>query len=400
MKSNILHILPSFGPKSFGIGPVALNLLREQRELGFDARIWCLDLDNEADLRWDVFSRELPDTSIQIFPRSWPTLFRYSLAMERAVSSDTGRNISIVHQHGIWSGISRTTNIMRQRYGTPTIVAPHGSIEGWALNKSWWKKRLALAFYERKNLQSASCLHACSHQEVAGFREFGLSNPVAVIPNGISMSWLKSEGNGIAFRRQFGIPESKRILLYLSRITPVKGLPMLIQAIGSMKQQMTDWVLVLAGADEFGHLKEIQQAVLNADLQHSVMFTGMLMGQIKRDAFSAADLLVLPTFRENFGIVVAEALGAGVPVITTNGAPWEDLVTHGCGWWTEISADALAVALKAAFSKTSKELKTMGERGRELVSTRYTWTISAQMTIELYEWLLGHKEKPMFLVTD
>jgi len=320
--------------------------------------------------------------------------------MEKAASSDVGRHISIVHQHGVWTGISRTTNIMRQRYETPSIVAPHGSLERWALNKSMWKKRIALTLYEQENLRKASCLHACSHQEVAGFRDFGLSSPVAVIPNGIGMSWLNSKGDGLAFRKQFNIPESKRILLYLSRITPIKGLPMLIQALGSIKQQMKDWVLVLAGADEFGHLKEVQQAVSEAGLKQYVVFTGMLTGQLKRDAFATAEMFVLPTLRENFAIVVAESLGAGVPVITTKGAPWQDLITHDCGWWTDVSADALADAVQDAIQKTPAELKAMGERGRTLASSHYTWKQAAQMTIELYDWLLGRRERPGFVIMN
>jgi len=324
----------------------------------------------------------------------------YSLSMEKAVLGDEGRNISIVHQHGIWTGITRVTRKFRLILNVPSVIAPHGSLESWALKRSSWKKNIALSLYEQQNLKNASCLHACSHQEVAGFRDFGLSNPVAVIPNGVSTLWLQSEGSGPAFRDKFDIPESKRILLYLSRITPVKGLPMLMEALGSIRQHLSGWVLVIAGAEEFGHLKVVQQAVVDNGLQNNVLFTGLLKEQLKRDAFDASDLFILPTLRENFAIVVAEALGAGVPVITTKGAPWEDLVTHDCGWWTDVSADALAVAVRDAIQKTPEELKVMGERGRNLVSTKYTWKQAAQMTIELYKWLLNRRERPEFVITD
>jgi glycosyltransferase involved in cell wall biosynthesis len=249
-------------------------------------------------------------------------------------------------------------------------------------------------------VEKTSCLHACSQQEVAGYRDFGLSNPVAIIPNGIGISWLQSEGSGSAFRKEFEIPESKRILLYLSRITPIKGLPMLMDAIGSIRQQFSDWALVIAGADEFGHLQDVQKAVSDFGLQNTVIFTGMLKDQLKRDAFAAADVFVLPTLREAAPVVVLEALGTGVPVITTKGAPWQDLVTHNCGWWTDISADALAFALLEASQKSPAELNAMGERGRTMVSVHYSWEKAARMTIELYEWLLERRERPAFVVTD
>lgn len=395
---NILHNIYSVGPGSFGLGSVALNLIREQGCLGYDSRIWCLD--NEEDRRWAAAKSGVPEDKIQSFTTTGPGSLGLSFAMEKTTKGDGGRNISIVHQHALWKGVSRTTNILRQRYGTPTIVAPHGSLEEWALKKSWWKKRVSLVLYERENLQRSSCLHACSHQEVAGFREFGLANPVAVIPNGIGTSWLQSEGSSSAFRKEFEIPESKRILLYLSRIAPIKGLPMLMEALGSIRQHFSDWVLVLAGADEFGHLQDVQKAVSEFGLQNNVVFTGLLKDQLKRDAFAAADVFVLPTLREAAPVVVLEALGAGVPVITTRGAPWQDLVIHECGWWTDISANALASALLEVAQKSPAELNAMGERGRTMVSAHYSWEKAARMTIELYEWLLEHRERPAFVVTD
>lgn len=109
---------------------------------------------------------------------------------------------------------------------------------------------------------------------------------------------------------------------------------------------------------------------------------------------------MLPTYRENFSVVVAEALGAGVPVLTTKGAPWEDLVTHRCGWWTEISAAGIAEALRDALQHPQAELQAMGQRGKELVACKYTWQHSAEMTLMLYQWLLGHGERPDFVLTE
>lgn len=390
-------MMPGVGPSSFGLGPVGLNLAKEQNDLGVEAAIWCLD--DESDILWACESSGLSTSRVRGFAHTGPRTLGLSFAMERAFKNEQD-TCDIIHQHGIWTGLSRVSNIARSRHHTPVVVAPHGSLEAWAKRKSWWKKKLALSFYERRNLKSASCLHACSYQEAAGFREHGLCNPVAVIPNGVGSSWLKSDGYGVRFRRIHSIPESKRIILYLSRITPIKGLPMLMEAFGEIRHQLADWVLVIAGADEFKHLQVVRKAVCDFGLQKTVIFTGLLKDQLKRDAFSAADIFILPTLRENFAIVVTEALGAGVPVITTKGAPWQDLIMHDCGWWTDISAEALAVALREGIAKTQEELKAMGERGRALVRKKYTWTQSAQMTIELYEWLQGSQKRPDFVVMD
>jgi len=395
---NIIHNIYSVGPGSFGLGPVALNLCREQNILGHRAEIWCNDTAEDA--RWSEMSVKLSSEKIRRFPYVGPKALRYSPAMVKAAAGAEGGIFDVVHQHCIWLANSRITLQLRGKHNVPSVVAPHGSLEPWALQRSSLKKRIALPLYERENLQNASCLHALSEQEVGGFRDFGLKNHVAVIPNGISHSWLESEGDPVAFRRRFDIKPEKRILLFLSRITPIKGLPLLIEALTEIRNELTDWVLVLAGSDEFNHMRDIQGAVIKHKLEKHVVFTGLLVDQVKRDAYAAADLFVLPTKREAAPVVVLEALGAGVPVLTTKGSPWENLLTYRCGWWTDVASEAIAQALKDAVNRTPAELRSMGERGKELVADKYTWSESAQMTIMLYEWLLNLRGIPEFVVSN
>lgn len=391
---KIVHVIPNVGASSFGPAQVVLHLAKEQLRLGHESRIWCLD--GEADRRWAAEFCGYDLQRIEGFAVSAPRPLRMSREMERAALRETGE-IEVMHQHALWTGVSRVPSLLRRRCGVPAVVSPHGALEEWALKKSRWKKAVALSLYERSNLRHAACLHACSEQEVPGLRAFGLNNPVAVIPNGIGSSWLMSEGDGARFRDRFGIPREKRILLYLSRITPVKGLPLLIEALTAVRRQLDDWTVVIAGGDQFGHLSEVQEAVSRRRLGEHVVFTGLLDGQDKRDAFAAAELFVLPTRREAAPVVVLEALGAGVPVVTTKGAPWEDLVRHRCGWWVEVDSGAIAEALKAAMGKGPEELRFMGGRGKELVAFRYSWERSAEMTVELYRWLLGQGARPEFV---
>jgi glycosyltransferase involved in cell wall biosynthesis len=383
---------------SFGLGPVALNLALEQGRLSCDSRIWCLD--SSEDRRWASQTYGFPEEKIQLFQRSWPNMLGYSLAMEKAARGRAEEKVHIVHQHGVWAGLSRSSNIMRDRCGAPIVVTPHGSLQSWAVRKSLWKKKLALALYEGINLHNASCFHAVGESEVADIRNFGLMNPVAVIPNGISQQWLDSDGNAESFRERFEISHDRRILLFLSRITPKKGLPMLLQSIHSLKKDFADWVLVIAGADEFGHKAKLLSIIKNLGLQDRVIFTGPLFDDTKRDAFTAADLFVLPSYSEGAPIVILESLAAGIPVVATKASPWKDLVMFQCGWLTEINQNALTEALEDALGKDSKELHEMGKRGRELVSVNYTWKKSAQMTIDLYEWLLARQERPEFVFME
>jgi glycosyltransferase involved in cell wall biosynthesis len=394
---NIVHLIHSVGPASFGLGPVALNLAREQALLGNHAEVWSLD--GDGDRKWAADSSGVRFESLRGFPSSVPHTLRWSREMERQAHAEAAR-ISVLHLHNLWTGMSRIPNQLRSSHGIATVISPHGALQQWALRKSRWKKAIALALYERNNLHNAACFHAVGEKEIADIRDFGLRQPIAVITNGISTDWLESAGAGAAFRQQFGIAPGRRILLFLSRITPKKGLPLLLEALEFIQPAFPDWCLVIAGADEFGHQAEVEAQIRQRGLVEAVIMPGPLFGQAKRDAFAAAELFVLPSYSEGAPIVILEALGAGVPVLATKASPWPQLVSHGCGWWTEITVDAIVEALREACAQTPDRLKQMGAQGKELVATRFTWRQAAGKTIELYEWLLRKRKKLDFVVLD
>ena len=394
-KLRILHLSSFVGKRSFGVGPVALNLARGQQTLGYHAQIWSCDLESEAG-ELEVQNHLHPNT-IRTFSIFGPSRLAYSPAMKRTIEQQASE-YDIIHEHGIWTAISRVVNCWRARTGKPTVIAPHGSLDAWALRRSIWKKRLALLLYERENLQKTSCLHALSHREAEGFRAFGLSTPIAIIPSGIADEWLQTQGDAGDFRHRCGLSEDTRILFFLGRITPKKGLPMLLQAMANLKSQLENWKLVIAGVNEFGHQFEIESLGKELSLEPHVHFVGPLYGKDKRDAFAAADLFVLPSYSEGAPVVILEALGAGLPVLTTKASPWEELVKYHCGWWTEISEQSVGQALKEAIQKPRDELKEMGARGKRLIAERYTIKRVAEQTIALYKWLLGSGPKPDFVV--
>ena len=280
------------------------------------------------------------------------------------------------------------------------MLAPAGTLEPAALAYRNLRKRLALWAYEWANLRGASCLHAHSEKEALGFRRLGLRNPVAVIPSAIPGEWVQTTGDAASFRRRFGIPQDRRVLLFLSRIHPIKGIALLLEALAATPDVGRPWLTVIAGPDEDGHLGRMKRLAQELALGQDVRFVGPLYGQDKRDAFAATELFVLPTHSESFGMVVAEALGAGVPVLTTHAAPWAELSTHGCGWQVEPSVAAIAQGLLDATRHSCAELADMGRRGRQLVRRRYTWSRVAEQTVALYEWLLDRRGRPDFVSLD
>jgi glycosyltransferase involved in cell wall biosynthesis len=258
-------------------------------------------------------------------------------------------------------------------------------LEPWALQQSRPKKRLACFLYQTSCLKGAACLRATSSLEARGIRQAGFTNPIALIPNAV-----EAPGDLTARAERDG--ERPRRALFLSRLHPKKGLLDLVEAWNRVRPQ--GWELVIAGPDEVGHLAEVELRVRVCGLADRISFPGEIWGHAKTKLYLQSDLFVLPSFSENFGLVVAEALGSGVPVITTRATPWAELEEWGCGWWIEPGVEALARALRTAVSLPQRTLREMGLRGRELIKTKYAWGTSARKMVEVYEWVLGRKEKP------
>jgi glycosyltransferase involved in cell wall biosynthesis len=247
-------------------------------------------------------------------------------------------------------------------------------LEPWALEYHGWKKRLALWAWERRVLDGAACLHATSEEEAAQFRALGLKPPIAVIPNGVDVPT-----KGSADRDGAG----DRVAVFLSRVHPKKGLPMLLHAWAAVRP--AGWRLVIAGPDECGHEAELRRMASELGLENQVQFLGPVYGEAKWDLLRRADLFVLPTHSENFGIAVAEALASGLPAITTTSAPWRMLAEEGCGWWVAPSVEGLGDALGDALGASPERLRTMGSVGRKLVESRLGWGRIAGQIRDMYE---------------
>lgn len=306
----------------------------------------------------------------------------------------------LVHYHGIWLPIGRAASAWCRKQKTPCVISPHGMLEPWALNHKKWKKRLAMALFQKRDLDDAVAFHACSMQEAEGIRRLGFKQPIAVIPNGVvlpeaAVSREQGAGSGAYLDAPSPMPE-KRTALFLSRINPKKGLPMLLDAWAKIAPE--GWRLVIAGNDDGDHQRVVEAKIRQLKLSESVQVVGPLFGDAKEAVFRSADLFVLPSYSENFGIVVTEALSYQVPVLTTTGCPWQELITHTCGWWVEPTSAGIEAGLQAALGTAIGELREMGMRGRNLVEANYQWPGIAERMRAFYEWILSGGNQPDFVI--
>jgi glycosyltransferase involved in cell wall biosynthesis len=294
-----------------------------------------------------------------------------SEALERFGGAD------ILHDNGMWLPHNHRIANLAARHKIPRVVSTRGMLEPWAINHKWGKKRVAWWLYQRRDLKRAHCHHATAEAEGRNVQCLGLGVPVRVIPNGVDLPELDT---GAERRRD------RKTALFLGRIYPVKGLPMLIRAWARVRPQ--NWHLHIAGPDEAGHLTAVKNEVLATGLSETVSFLGPISGPTKQAAFLDADLFVLPTYSESFGMSIAEALAHGVPVLTTTGAPWPMLQEHGCGWWVDATVDAVAEALREATTSDTETLQAMGRKGREFVNAEYRWERIAGQFVATYRSLL------------
>lgn len=241
-------------------------------------------------------------------------------------------------------------------------------------------KRIFWPLLQRSALARADCFHATADSEYADIRRLGFRQPVAILPNGIDIPVQPPKRKS-----------NRRTMLFLGRIHPKKGLDLLLHAWRCVQDHYDAWDLVIAGSDSgygrtSGHLNQTRELAVGLGVKR-VAFVGPLYGIDKIHAYRNADLFVLPTRSENFGMSVAEALAMGTPAIVSRGAPWVGLENHRAGWWVEIGVEALADSFRHALSRSPEELTAMGERGRLWMQEEFSWASIGSRMAETYRWL-------------
>ena len=216
-------------------------------------------------------------------------------------------------------------------------------LEPWALEFKARKKKIAWMLYQQRIIASADVVVATSEQECNNIKQMFPRLPVAIIPNGVNMP---SVTEVLTNNRNV---DRVRTVLFMSRIHPVKNLTGLLHAWSSLSREVVDgWRLQIAGPDEAGYAEEVMLQIRELCLHDTVELIGAIDEDHKEAVLQSADIFVLPSFTENFGLVVAEALAYGLPVIATTGTPWQDLPRRGCGWWVAPGSDTLTEALRQA----------------------------------------------------
>lgn len=377
---RVLHIAPYFAPAFVYGGPPrsVLGLCRALHRAGVSVDVMTTTANGPGpDLPAAVaMPVDLDGVRVRYFPLG-SRRFLWNAPLLREAVAREAASYDIVHVHGLWNLPAWDAARAARRAGVPYVVSPRGMLEREALAIHRLRKLAAYGAIERRNLRGAGALHATSTREVASLERRAFGPPIVFAPNGVDLSVQPDDPAAIL--EALGIRRGERYVLFLGRVHPIKRLDLLAAAAAKLRAR--DVRIVIAGPDESG-----QQATLSAQFAKSgvpTTWTGAVDDRQKAALLAMARALVLCSDSESFGLTVAEAMAAAVPVVVTETCPWEEINAEGAGFWIPHSAAAIANALDELLDD-EEEAQAMGARGRALVARRYTWETSARTLLDGY----------------
>ena len=383
---NIIHVVPAITEESSGPSYSVVRLCESLIEEGSQVALAAMD--------WAPIAR--PPACLRAFPVGvGPRRLGRSPAMARWLEAQTrSGQVDVLHNHGMWQMNAVYPGRVAARHGTPYVVSPRGTWSAWAMANGSVMKKPFWSLLQRPAVEPATCFHATAESEYEDIRRLGFRQPVAVIPNGIDLPPpMDKTGDG------------RRTVLFLGRIHPVKGLNILLHAWGAVQSRFPDWRLRIVGSDDgyhgsSGYMAELKSLAAALGLQR-IEFSGALHDAAKWQAYADSDLFVLPTYSENFGMSIAEALASGTPALVSKGAPWSGLDARRAGRWIDIGVDPLVAGLEDLLQREPRELRDMGINGRTWMTEAYSWRTIGQRMAEFYHWLArGSAGVPSFVITS
>lgn len=430
---RILHVVAGIWKNSGGLAELVLGFAVYQQRSGHRVSVAFVDGDRHPLME----KAEAEGVAIYAFRPAFPGFLFFSREMMCRLPALVG-DADAVHVHSNWTFPVWWTCRAAIRRRKPFVMSPQGCLDPTRLAFSAWKKRLAGFFFDRRYLKAAAAIHATCEAEAdairAYFRRYGLGcDPtIAIIPNGVNTDLFSGAVDSDFWVKRIPKARGKRILLYLGRLHPLKGLAELVKTWYILNQRhldtkqiapsraltalMSKWHLVIAGPDEQGMAEKLRQQIGLFQLSDSVTLCGPFLGAERHAAMTTADLFILPTRHDNFAIAVAESLYCGTPAVATTGAPWSELNgtpiepsfaedptadfsrfipqaflrdvdaagNDRCGVWCEKDECSMASALYTLMRLSPETRELLGIQGRALISARYTWPQLAEKMLRLY----------------
>ena len=294
----------------------------------------------------------------------------------------------LIQIQSMWDLPYHKVMVEARKQGIPYIVTPRGMLEPWSLSQKKWKKKLAWWIYQRNDVQKAACVFTTAKMEANHVSELGITTFKSVIPNGIETD---------AYPCKTSIDVVKKQVLFLSRVHVKKGIELLFEVWKLIHPDYADWQLLVIGNGEAEYIHSLENRVETLGLKDSVKILPPVFGDAKIKVYQESALFCLPSYSENFGMVIAEAMSCGTPVITTTNCPWNILNDTKTGWCIDLSVENIESTLREALAMSPVDLYEMGQKASKMIYDNFDYRCVTRNTLRLYEWLLNGGEKPEFI---
>jgi glycosyltransferase involved in cell wall biosynthesis len=318
------------------------------------------------------------------FKRAGPDFLYYAPGLRRKASEFVSA-ADVLHGHGFYVGTNYYFGSEARRQKKPLVYHVHGIFEPYILQRSRWKKRLVHLLFEDANFRHAQLWRALTSKEADQIRSYGIKAPIVVAPNGLNLSDYtgpETHQGDLETPLAGKLVKTRRRALFLGRIHPKKGLDLLLACWARLGTKRKDWELVVAGPDERGHLQHTQTLTESLNLRKDVVFTGPVVGRMKRTLLYSADLFVLPSYSEGFPMSLLEAMACRLPVAATTACNFPEISLAEAGWECQANLDSLLSTLARALAVSDSERRQRGENGKRVVGTRYAWPAIVRHLLE------------------
>ncbi len=370
---RVCHIVPSLEERHGGPSRSVRALASAQAALGESVELLATREPGQAspDTRSDT-------AIVRTFPRVAPRWLSRSPQLRRHL---LGAAIEVVHNHSLWLLPLHYAHEAAHRHVIPLVISPRGMLSGWAYHHRRWRKFLAELLVHPGAFAATTGWHATSPEEADDIRALGFKQPVCVSPNGVALPGARDLAAARAVWHEIcPATKTRPVALFYSRFHRKKRLRELMAL--WLSAPRGDWLLLIVGVAEDYTAAELTAEVAAAGAAGRIV---VVDGAGRPHPYAVASLFVLPSHSENFGLVIAEALAAGVSALVTDTTPWSGLASHGCGWcgpWESYGAN-----LATALSTPPEELVAMGRRGREWAARDFSWARAAGLLNEFYRHL-------------
>jgi len=386
---KILHVIANLSTRSGGPSKACFEMARAVARLGHRVSVYTTNHDGPSELNVAV---DLPifrdKVEIRYFPVQHPRFWGFSIPLGRALRREI-KKFDIVHIHSLYLFHNNVAAHYCRKYYVPYLIRPHGTLEPFLYRRHRFRKSIMECIFENTNIKNAAAVHFTTQEEKLLATPYIFKTNSVVVPNGIDFKEYKNLPVSGTFRSQYRETLGKKIILFFGRINFIKGFDILIPAFAKIAKMFDDVHLVITGPDNEGFGAKVRLWLAEEGVSDRATFTGMLLGEKKLAVLRDADIFVLPSYTENFGISVIEAMACGLPVVISDKVNiWREIQDSGSGKVVPCDSNRFAEAISELLKDTNTA-KQMGEKGKLLVKERFQWSNVALSLEDVYRSIIS-----------